>query len=250
MALCASLGLLRYAAEVDGREWPISKAVRISLRFFRNITFLIAALAAAGAVEAHSAGPAGRRKLELSCPPGIARDDRSPQGSDVHFDAPVPTGDANRTNVQVSRLGQCLCDRRDGGSMHCNDADSAQASCAFGVTVRASRTIAKTRFMAFGDSITDGAVSLAPLIMLGPPDTYPFKLEQMLRERYPSQSVIVVNEGRGGEDTRGGARRLPAVLDAEKPEVLLLLEGINNRRLPRPGTAYVHESRTQNLELM
>ena len=108
------------------------------------------------------------------------------------------------------------------------DAEMAQASCEFGVTVRVSRTIAKTKFMAFGDSITDGAVSLAPLIMLGPPDTYPFKLEQLLLERYPSQPIVVVNEGKGGEDTRGGARRLPGVLDADKPEVLLLLEGINN----------------------
>ena len=64
--------------------------------------------------------------------------------------------------------------------------------------------------------------------MLGPPDTYPFKLEQMLLERYPSQPIVVVNEGIGGEDTRGGARRLPRVLEADKPEVLLLLEGINN----------------------
>jgi lysophospholipase L1-like esterase len=82
--------------------------------------------------------------------------------------------------------------------------------------------------MAFGDSITDGAVSLAPLVMLAGPETYPFKLEQMLRERYPSQTIVVVNEGKGGEDTRGGARRLPQVLDADRPEVVLLLEGINN----------------------
>jgi lysophospholipase L1-like esterase len=104
----------------------------------------------------------------------------------------------------------------------------ARASCGFGVTVRVSRTLAKTKFMAFGDSITDGAVSLVPLIMLAPLDTYPSKLEQMLRERYPSQSIVVVNEGKGGEDTRGGARRLPQVLAAGTPEVLLLLEGINN----------------------
>jgi lysophospholipase L1-like esterase len=94
--------------------------------------------------------------------------------------------------------------------------------------VRSSQTIAKTRFMAFVDSITDGAVSLAPLVMLAPLDTYPFKLEQMLLERYPAQQILVVNEGKGGEDTREGARRLPLVLETGKPEVLLLLEGINN----------------------
>ena len=103
-----------------------------------------------------------------------------------------------------------------------------QASCSFPVIVRgASQTIAKTKFMAFGDSITDGAVSLAPLVMLGPPDTYPFKLEQMLRQSYPTQEIIVENEGKGGERTNQGVLRLPGLLDAKRPEVLLLLEGVN-----------------------
>jgi hypothetical protein len=52
------------------------------------------------------------------------------------------------------------------------------------VSVRVSQMLAKTKFTAFGDSITEGVVSLAPFIMLGPPDTYPLKLEQMLLQRY------------------------------------------------------------------
>lgn len=104
----------------------------------------------------------------------------------------------------------------------------AQASCGFAVTVRASQILAKTKFTAFGDSITEGAISVAPLVMLDGPETYPFKLEQMLRERYPSQPIVVSNQGRGGETTLEGAVRLPGVLDADQPEVLLLLEGINN----------------------
>jgi lysophospholipase L1-like esterase len=103
-----------------------------------------------------------------------------------------------------------------------------QASCGFGVTVSVSHTIAKTKFTAFGDSITDGATSLAPLVMLDAAETYPFKLEQMLRERYPAQAIVVVNRGRGGERTNQGAIRLPSILDADQPEVLLLHEGINN----------------------
>ena len=159
----------------------------------------------------------------------MTREATSPQGTDVHFDAPTPTNGRAPYSVQcdpgsssVFTIGET--------TVRCTatDADMVQASCEFPVTVRASQTIAKTKFMAFGDSITEGAVSLAPRIMLGPPDTYPFKLEQMLRERYPSQQIVVVNQGLGGEDTRGGARRLPRVLDADKPEVLLLLEGINN----------------------
>ena len=85
-----------------------------------------------------------------------------------------------------------------------------------------------TSFLAFGDSITEGVVRLSPLIMLGPPDTYPFKLEQMLRSLYPAQAVIVVNEGKSGDDSRELAGRLPSVLDAHNPEVLLVHGGINN----------------------
>jgi lysophospholipase L1-like esterase len=102
-----------------------------------------------------------------------------------------------------------------------------QASCGFAVTVGVTQTIAKTKFTAFGDSITDGKVSLEPLISLAGPDTYPFKLEQMLQQRYPTQSVVVVNQGVSGDDTRDGVRRLPSVLDSDRPEVLLLQMGIN-----------------------
>jgi len=108
------------------------------------------------------------------------------------------------------------------------DTLTAQASCAFPVTVRVSQTLARTKFTAFGDSITDGKVSLVPLISLAGPDTYPYKLEQMLRERYPSQLFVVSNQGVSGEETREGARRVSSVLESEKPQVMLLLEGINN----------------------
>jgi lysophospholipase L1-like esterase len=93
--------------------------------------------------------------------------------------------------------------------------------------VRVSQTLSRTKFLAFGDSITEGVVSLAPLIMLGPPDTYPFKLEQMLLQRYPTQAIVVTNRGKSGERTSQGVLRLPSELEAVKPQVLLLLEGVN-----------------------
>ena len=158
----------------------------------------------------------------------MSRDATSAQGTDVHFDAPSPTGGRAPTSVQ--------CDPAPGSvfpigetTVRCTatDTDRVQASCTFPIVVRNTQTIEKTKFMAFGDSITEGAVSLAPLVMLGPPDTYPFKLEQMLRERYPTQEILVANEGVGGERTNQGVIRLPLRLEARKPEVVLLLEGIN-----------------------
>ena len=167
-------------------------------------------------------------KLELACPASITRDTTSPQGTDVHFDAPSPTGGRAPQSVQCDPGSSSVFPIGE-TTVRCTatDADMVQASCTFPLIVRSTQTIGKTKFMAFGDSITEGAVSLAPLVMLGPPDTYPFKLEQMLRLRYPTQEIIVSNQGKGGEQTNQGVLRLPGLLDTEKPEVVLLFEGIN-----------------------
>ena len=106
-------------------------------------------------------------------------------------------------------------------------ANMVQAACSFKVRVRVSQKLTRIKFVAFGDSITEGATSMAPLVMLAGPETYPYKLEQLLLQRYPTQAIAVSNRGRGGENTPEGAIRLPSVLAAEQPEVLLLLEGVN-----------------------
>jgi lysophospholipase L1-like esterase len=102
-----------------------------------------------------------------------------------------------------------------------------QAACGFIVAVRVSNVLSRTQFVAFGDSITAGKISLSPMLSLAEPETYPFKLEQMLGQGYPTQDFVVLNRGVSGERTDQGARRLPGVLDADKPEVVLLLEGVN-----------------------
>ena len=104
-----------------------------------------------------------------------------------------------------------------------------------------------TKFVAYGDSLTEGFVQTCPgtvasvmnrvsyrfgLLMAQrraqvSPTGYPAKLEAMLKERYPAQPVTVVNEGLGGEEIQAGVANLPRVLTADAPEVLLLQEGIN-----------------------
>ena len=172
--------------------------------------------------------PPSPEQLQVSCPLPIVREATTPLGTDVHFDAPAPTGGRGPYNVEclpgsssVFPIGET--------NVKCTaiDADRAQASCGFAVTVRVSKTLSRTRFLAFGDSITAGAISLQPLRMLSLVETYPFKLEQMLLMRYPSQTFVVSNQGVGAERTDQGARRLPGVLDAEKPEVVMILEGTN-----------------------
>lgn len=104
--------------------------------------------------------------------------------------------------------------------------------------------LAATRFVAFGDSITEGFVQecpgesaplggaaggllLAPLRSQPSPTAYTVRLQTLLSERYKGQSISVVNEGAGGEDIEAGAADLPRVLTEHRPDALLLQEGVN-----------------------
>ena len=103
--------------------------------------------------------------------------------------------------------------------------------------------LSRTRFMAFGDSFTAGEVTnpiaQAPgsahrLIVL-PAASYPTLLQGQLQAGYPSQasSIAVVNAGEPGERILDGVQRFPAAFDANRPEVVLLMEGANG--LPGVG---------------
>jgi lysophospholipase L1-like esterase len=87
-----------------------------------------------------------------------------------------------------------------------------------------------TKFMAFGDSLTEGFVSPAPslLMRLVTPQAYPGRLQSMLRERYTDQTPVVSNQGIGGEHAADGASRFVRTIRSENPEAVLLLEGVND----------------------
>jgi lysophospholipase L1-like esterase len=89
--------------------------------------------------------------------------------------------------------------------------------------------ISATRFVAFGDSITLGVLSIGPqMLVQSPPSSYPFKLQVLLSNRYTTQTIDVLDEGVGGERADSGVNRLPRVLSADAPQTLLLMEGIND----------------------
>ncbi|MEO7134849.1 MAG: SGNH/GDSL hydrolase family protein [Vicinamibacterales bacterium] len=103
--------------------------------------------------------------------------------------------------------------------------------------------LSRTRFMAFGDSFTAGEVtnpiaqvpgSVHGLIVL-PAASYPVLLQGQLQAAYPSQasSMSVVNAGESGERILDGVQRFPSAFDANRPEVVLLMEGANG--LPGVG---------------
>jgi lysophospholipase L1-like esterase len=122
----------------------------------------------------------------------------------------------------------------------CKATDAVQrtASCVFAVNVvftPPAPRLTKAKFVAFGDSITQGAVpdsyvsSRFKVLRLLPNEkTYPGQLDSMLKQRYTAQPVSVCNRGKQGERADQGVTRLGGVLDQDRPDVLLLLEGIND----------------------
>lgn len=114
----------------------------------------------------------------------------------------------------------------------CNAVDAKQqtASCSFSVTVTAPPRTSVTRYVAFGDSMSHGVLGLAPFAIgdPGPPVGYAFKFRTLLADRYTAQTFSVTDEGVAGETVAEGLERLPGVLTRDAPEVLLLLEGVND----------------------
>jgi lysophospholipase L1-like esterase len=110
------------------------------------------------------------------------------------------------------------------------DARSRTDTCTFTVTVQPPPRIGATRIVAFGDSMSDGVIGFAPFAVgdPGPPVGYAFKLRSLLAARYTAQNFSVTDEGVPGEAIASGMGRLPGVLSRDAPEVLLLLEGVND----------------------
>ena len=107
-----------------------------------------------------------------------------------------------------------------------------------------SPTLSRTRFLAFGDSITAGEVT-APLGLGGaspnvrlivlPAASYPSQLLSQFHARYASQaaSLAMTNSGRSGETVLEGRERFPGELAASQADVVLLMEGVSG--LPVAG---------------
>ena len=111
-----------------------------------------------------------------------------------------------------------------------SDSQSRTDSCTFSVTVELPPRINATRFVAFGDSMSDGVLGFAPFAVgdPGPPVGYAFKLRTLLEERYTAQTITMTDEGVGGDDIAKGLARLPGALSRDNPEVVMLFIGINN----------------------
>ena len=168
--------------------------------------------------------------LALTCPAGIEIALESGDDVPVTYTAPVPTG--GRAPVTVNCGPPPGAPFTAGTSMvTCTASDAArqEASCSFGVTVSRVPRLSITTMLAFGDSVTEGKLSLTLALLIdSPPHSYPAALNRMLEERYSRQRFRVMNAGYGGERTTEGGARLDAVLRAHRPEAVLLMHGTND----------------------
>lgn len=206
---------------------------------------LRAALAAAVLIAVSSCGgtpitPPPPAAITISCP--TAMDANSADGSAVvvTYNAPVVTGVAPFTTSCAPASGTAFPVGTSAVQCTTTDSLARSATCSFSVRVIGPPRLTHTRFLSFGDSITEGLVSnpVAPDVLLASPTTaYPVTLETRLRARYRFQAPlpVVINRGIGGEFAAspgvasiGGLARLPSVLNTDRPEVLLLMEGTND----------------------
>lgn len=122
----------------------------------------------------------------------------------------------------------------------CTATDGRQRtdSCSFNVVVVAPPTLRRTRFVAFGDSITFGENGINSTAfgqqLFHPrfqvPRPYPAVLYQNLTARYTAQSFVVANAGLPSEYASGsGTRsRFLSLIGSGSYDVVLFMEGSND----------------------
>lgn len=166
----------------------------------------------------------------MTCPANIEQPSPGGLAIPVTYSTPVATGGTAPLSVSCSPASNSAfpvgptpvtCTAADGGAQ--------RATCVFVVNVIARPVLAHTRILAFGDSLTEGKLSLTlQLLIDSPAHSYPAKLRALLFERYPNQPIIVVNEGFGGERVSESSKRFQAALSLHRPESVLLMHGVND----------------------
>ena len=170
--------------------------------------------------------------LTISCP--ADRTILSLNGTNAGIDYPSPQTTGGQAPVSASCTPEAGTVLPVGTvPVECNASDGLgqTAACAFSIEIRDPRLL-RTRFLAFGDSLTAGEVSAPIPTAVEVSKSYPFKLQQMLAAQYPSQTVDVINAGVSGETAIEGASRIGSQVNAFGPEVVLIMEGTNDASGP------------------
>jgi len=172
----------------------------------------------------------------VSCPADINVTAHGGFNPTVAYDVPVASKGAPPVTVVCSPAAGS--EFKSGTTLvtcEATDSRSRKGRCSFSVIVTPVPQLLRTKFMAFGDSLTEGKTRLiGPSIVLVPDKhfnasgSYPEVLNAKLTDRYQDQTITMVADGWGGEMAGEGKIRLQAEWGQYNPEVLLLMEGTND----------------------
>ncbi len=207
-------------------------------------------------------GPAGptAQPPSISCPEAQTAQSLNNTDAVVNFPPPAVSGGAAPVIPTCTPpAGSSFPIGIDTVTCSATDAQRRTVSCTFQVTVTRPPRLQFTKFLAYGDSLTEGklvppvascttlATVRGPGVVLQTqvlplcefPSSYTSTLRDLLHARYTAQTFDVRNDGQGGETTTealaptaefpGG--RFPMSLSTNRPEVLLLMEGSNDLEL-------------------
>ena len=148
----------------------------------------------------------------------------------VSFSSPAASGGSGGVTVTCTpATGATFPSGSTPVTCTATDGNGARATCSFAVAVKAIPELTRTRFLAFGDSLTEGKLSVTlSMLVDSPAHSYPAKLLKLLEDRYTSQDPIVLNDGFGGELTNNGVTRLAEAIDDHRPDAVLLMHGVND----------------------
>jgi lysophospholipase L1-like esterase len=193
--------------------------------------FLVFALLSGACGASPSSPSPPTPQLTISCPGNRSVESTDGNSLAVSFDAPQAAGGtAPVTSSCTPQSGSMFPVGNSTVACEARDAASRVASCTFTVGVQGPPRLNVTRLLAFGDSLTAGVLSPAPtFLIVSPPHSYPFQLQNRLAARYRLQTPIVLNEGNPGEGASlTGVQRFRSVLQANRPDLVLLMEGTND----------------------
>jgi len=172
----------------------------------------------------------------LNCPADVSVIAHNGAMPTVAFDTPLPLKGAPPVTVACRPAsGTPFNNGITGVTCEATDSRGHKAGCSFSVVVTPIPQLLKTKFLAFGDSITEGKTRLrAPTIVQVPSGTfnasgsYPEELNARLTARYQDQSITIIAFGKGLEYTGAGQVRLQDHWAEFDADAVMLLEGTND----------------------
>ena len=119
--------------------------------------------------------------VAITCPSAVDRDSTDGGPVAVTYDAPRAMSAANPVTTTCSvQSGNMFSVGTTTVACQASDAAGKTAACSFTVTVHPPPQLQYKKFLAFGDSLTEGVISLAPMILaLDSPQSYPSVLRRL-----------------------------------------------------------------------